>query len=165
MVLPDKRAIVAALRERIRGEIAGAHAAAHDAARAATHEEARPENDKDTRAIEASYLAGAQAERVRDLREAHATLAALPLRAFAAGEPVAAGALVTAELDGEPTQRAFFFIAPFGGGRTAALDGRAVQVVTPRSPLGQALLGRTVGELVEVVVRGQTREYEIVAIA
>lgn len=163
--MTDKRRLIDQLLAELQREIDVLTAAARATREGATHEEARPENDKDTRAIEASYLAGAQAERVRDLREAHATLAALPLRAFAAGEPVAAGALVTAELDGEPTQRAFFFIAPFGGGRTAALDGRAVQVVTPRSPLGQALLGRTVGELVEVVVRGQTREYEIVAIA
>ncbi|HQP37789.1 MAG TPA: hypothetical protein PLI95_21545, partial [Polyangiaceae bacterium] len=36
----------------------------------ATHEEAKPENDKDTRALEQSYLARGQARRVDDLSSA-----------------------------------------------------------------------------------------------
>ena len=41
----------------VEGEIATMRKAALDAAEGATHAEAKPENDKDTRAIEASYLA------------------------------------------------------------------------------------------------------------
>ena len=45
-------------------------AAARSTHEAATHEENKAENDKDTRAIEAGYLAGAQADRVRELQGA-----------------------------------------------------------------------------------------------
>src|SRR3954468_24380675 len=62
-----KRAIVTTLIEKLDTELANMRRAAKDAREAATHEEAKPENDKDTRALEASYLAGAQAARVREL--------------------------------------------------------------------------------------------------
>src|SRR6185369_7563046 len=90
--------------------------AAHEAREAATHEEAKPENDKDTRAVEAAYLAGAQAERARDLTRASAALGALPLKAFGPGEAIASSALV--ELDQEGSAR-WYFLAPQGGGLRA----------------------------------------------
>ncbi len=36
---------------------------------AATHEESKPENEYDTRGLEASYLAGAQAKRTAEIEE------------------------------------------------------------------------------------------------
>ena len=57
---------------------------AHRAAcEGATHEEAKPENDKDTRALEQSYLARGQASRIADLKASLAALRAMPVRAFA----------------------------------------------------------------------------------
>src|SRR5919199_112944 len=90
----DKRALVQQLRDEIAKDVAVMSRAAQDAREAATHEEAKPENDKDTRAIEAAYLAGAQAERVRDLERTSAMLASLDLRPFRAEEPISSGALV-----------------------------------------------------------------------
>src|SRR5258707_8534043 len=70
----DKRAIVVAIQEQLAAEIAVLTRAARDAHEAATHEEAKPENDKDTRSVEAAYLAGAQAERARDLERTASAL-------------------------------------------------------------------------------------------
>ena len=42
---------------------------------------------------------------------------------------------------------------------------RSVLVITPASPLGDAVLGKQVGEVVEVETRGGVREYEVLAIA
>src|SRR5579871_2411359 len=68
----------------------------------ATHEEAKPENDKDTRALEQSYLARGQALRVEELRAAVADVESMALRAFGAEMLIALGALVTIdEEDGE----------------------------------------------------------------
>jgi hypothetical protein len=50
---------------------------------AATHEEAKPENDKDTRALEQSYLARGEAARVEELRASLAEVRAMVVKAFA----------------------------------------------------------------------------------
>jgi len=96
----------------------------------ATHEEAKPENDKDTRALEQSYLARGQAARIEELRASIAGVTALPLKDFDA-RPAALGALVTVDEEGAEST---LLLAPAGGG--ARLAGGTVQVVTPPSPLG-----------------------------
>lgn len=133
--------------------------AADDAREAATHEEAKPENDKDTRALEASYLAGAQAARARELEgaiKATRAMALLDLR----GKAIQASALVV--LEDEDEVRTTYFVAPFGGGAKLTVGGEPVQVVTPQSPLGGALLGRTEGEAIELRAKGALRELAIV---
>jgi len=130
---------------------------AHRAAReGATHEEARPENDKDTRALEQSYLARGEAARVDQLRTSLTEVQAMALRAFLEDERAALGALVTLEEDGEEL---VLWLAPHGGG--SRLAGGRVQVVTPASPLGRAVLGKVAGDDVTVAVAGRTRELSI----
>ena len=158
----DKRAIVAAVRETIRAEIAAAASAARDAAVAATHEEARPENDKDTRGLEASYLARGQAARVSELELADNALEFLVLRDLREGDAVALGALV--ELEAEVGARVAYFVAPAGGGTRVRVSGAEVQVVSPQSPVGRALVGRAAGDVVELPGRGGPREHEIVSV-
>ncbi len=155
-----KRPLVVALLAHLEAEIATMRRAAGDARAAATHEEAKPENDKDTRALEASYLAAGQAERVRELEAAAKTIASLELRALGRDSPIQASAVVTVEDEGGA--RSTFFLAPHGGGAQLSLDGAPVQVLTPQSPLGRAILGRTCGDVVELPARGKTRELEIV---
>jgi transcription elongation GreA/GreB family factor len=130
---------------------------AHSAAiEGATHEEAKPENDKDTRALEQSYLARGQSMRIEELRTELAELRATTTKPFAGDAPIARGALVEVEEEerGRTTTR-LLWIAPAGGG--SALDGGRVHVVTPKSPLGKELLGKLAGEDFEMVVAGKTR--------
>jgi transcription elongation GreA/GreB family factor len=126
----------------------------------ATHEEAKPENDKDTRALEQSYLARGEAKRYEEIRSALAETEAIALRDFGADDPVVLGALVTTEEDGE---QAVVWLAPHGGGTRLAEE--RVQVVTPKSPLGQALLGRRAGDECEVRLAGRLRTLTIVSVA
>jgi transcription elongation GreA/GreB family factor len=133
---------------------------AHRAAReGATHEEARPENDKDTRALEQSYLARGEAARVEQLRAALAEVQAMLLRSFGEKDRAALGALVTLEEGGEELA---IWLAPQGGG-TRIASGR-VQVVTPASPLGRAILGKVAGDDLTVAVGGRTRELTILRV-
>jgi transcription elongation GreA/GreB family factor len=133
-----------------------AHAAAIEGA---THAEAKPENDKDTRGLEQSYLARGVAQRVVELEAAVADVTRLELRTFAAGAPIALTALVTVEEDGAERR---FFLAPAGGGYE--LTG-GVQVLTTSSPLGRALLGKRIDDEVDVVLTGKTRALVIVGIS
>ena len=132
-----------------------AHAAATEGA---ISDDARPENDKDTRGLEQSYLARGQAMRVAELETAVARVAAFVLPAFGDGARIALGALVT--VDGDEKQ---LFVATDGGG--TLLAGGAVQVVTPQSPLGRALLGRSVDDEVELRLPNGVRTLTIVAIS
>lgn len=133
---------------------------AHRATReGATHEEAKPENDKDTRALEQSYLARGQAMRVEELTAAVVAVQAMAVRAFAEDHPVAVGALVRVNDDG---QERLLFVAPGGGG--ASLARGAVQVITPRSPLGRALLGKRAGDDCTAVIGGKERVFEVVEV-
>jgi transcription elongation GreA/GreB family factor len=152
-LLPAKSDLKAELLARLTEEL-GVLERAHEAAReGATHEEAKPEGDKDTRALEQSYLARGQARRVEELRSAVANVAALSTADLGAHGPAALGALVIADEDDETRT---FFLAPAGGG--LSLAGGTVQVVTPRSPVGRALLGKRDGDLCETLGGGRTRE-------
>lgn len=156
-----KRALLRQLEEQLRREIDTYQRVALSAHEAATHEEARPENDKDTRSVEAAYLAGAQAERTRELERLVNALTFLDLRAFGPGDPISASALVEVEVDGKP---AHYFLAPQGGGLRAEVEGRTIQVVTAEAPVGRALLGKQVGDSFELRAGGKLREYLIVGV-
>jgi hypothetical protein len=156
----SKAAVLSALRARLEQDLRAAMQAQQRTQSGATHEESRPENDKDTRALEASYLARGQARRVQELESATALMAALELREFGGG----AGAALTALIDLDDGDRcAKYFLAPSGGGLELDVDGTRVKVVTPQSPLGRALLGRQVGDVVELETPQGRREYDLAA--
>jgi transcription elongation GreA/GreB family factor len=125
----------------------------------ATHEEAKPENDKDTRALEQSYLARGQALRIQELTAGLAEVRAMPLRSFGADAPAAMGALVVVVTE-EGAEPSVLFLIPHGGGSRIALG--EVQTITPRSPLGRAVLGKRTGDECEVVLGGKPRVLVVV---
>jgi transcription elongation GreA/GreB family factor len=157
----DKGRVLAALRARLEQDLAVATEAQRRTQSGATHEESKPENDKDTRAIESSYLARGQAQRVIELTHELASASALQLRPFDEGTPIAVSALVTLD-DGE--RAASYFLSPVGAGMTLDVDGVVVRVLTPASPLGRALLGQTQGGDVEVRTPQGVRQYSIAAV-
>jgi hypothetical protein len=157
----DKATILRALQARLEQDLAIALEAQRRTQSGATHEESKPENDKDTRALESSYLARGQALRVAELTHDLATASALALRAFDADKPIAVTALV--ELDDEPSS--LYFLAPVGGGLTLDVGGVAVRVLTPASPLGRALLGQTEGNDVEVRTPQGMRQCSIAGVS
>ena len=153
-----KAALHAELVARITAALEAARAAHAATLQAATHEEARAENDKDTRGLEQSYLARGQAQRVEELTAELAAVQKMTLRDYGDDDAIAAGALVEATTD---DSRHRYFIAPGGAGEILT-DG--VQVVTPRSPLGRALCGRLAGEEVEVQMPSGRRTLEVTSV-
>jgi transcription elongation GreA/GreB family factor len=156
---PDKTALRDELATVLAVDLSVRERAYKTAREGATHEEAKPENDKDTRALEQSYLSRGEALRIEELRAGLAEVAAMHLRAFEDGSPAALGALVAT--DDESGVEACFFIAPHGGGVRL---GGGVQVVTPKSPLGRALLGARAGDECEVVLAGRKRTVTLRAV-
>ncbi|MDX2093198.1 MAG: GreA/GreB family elongation factor [Kofleriaceae bacterium] len=157
--LPDKADLRAQLLLHLAAGLETARAAHAAAIEGATHPEAKAENDKDTRGLEQSYIARGQAQRVAELEAAVSDIKALKLRQFVEEDAVAMSALVVVDEDGD---QHCYWIAPHGGGTT--LDGD-VQVVTPVSPLGRALIGKHIGDEVELPLAGKRRTLEILAIS
>jgi transcription elongation GreA/GreB family factor len=159
MVASTKSSLKAELLARLATDLETLERAHRATCDAATHEEAKPENDKDTRALEQSYLARGQATRIEELRAGIASVRALAARDVEE-ERVMLGALVTVE---EDDRESILLLAPAGGG--AHLAHGTVQVLTPPSPLGRALLGKHAGDEVEMVVAGKTRTIRVVRVA
>jgi transcription elongation GreA/GreB family factor len=155
----DKQFMVEQLASRIRESIQVAmreqEAAALEAREGATPSEKR---DDARVAIEFSNLAKAQG------RRAHAALDDLAVieafRPTKVGTRISMGTIIEIE-DGD--QGRTVFLAPVGAGIELTMpDGDGfVTVVTPASPLGKAIMGRQVGDTVEVAVRGEEREWTV----
>jgi transcription elongation GreA/GreB family factor len=157
----DKKKLVDQVRKALEEELATLTTAANAAREAATHEENKPEDEYDTRSVEAAYLASAQSKRVEEIRKQLTVFRFLPVRDYGPNDAVCPAALV--ELDHKGT-RAFYFIVPQGGGLVTEVDGKPVQIITPMSPIGDALMGRHVGDVIEVEMRNGTREYKVISI-
>lgn len=161
MSVERKRELRDELARALREELAAAEASHRKTLEGVTHAEAKPENDKDTRALEQSYLARGQAGRVAELAAGLAEVEAMPLRAFRESDPVALGAIVAVEDEDERAR--VYFVAPYGGG--AKVERGSVDVITPKSPLGRALLGKRTGDGAEVTVAGKLRQLSIGVVA
>ncbi len=158
----DKVEILKLLRERVSADLATMSAAQRAVVDGATHEENRPENDKDTRALEQSYLARGQAQRVVELQDALNQLKTLELRQFSVRSAIALGALVAVD-DGREVVH--YFIAPAGGGLRVELGGIEVRVVTPQAPIARALLGKREGDDLDVRTPQGVTECSITAVS
>lgn len=158
-----KQEVLAALRARLAADLESATARQREAHAAAIHEEARPENDKDTQATEASYVARGLAQRVEELAASLGQLGALVVRRFGPEDAIALSALVSVEDDGG--EATTYFLAPTGGGLRLALGSGDVTVITPTAPLGRALIGRRVDDEIEVKTSPAARTLTVTAVA
>lgn len=59
------------------------------------------------------------------------------------------------------TSYANYLILPYGGGETIETDEGDIDVITPSSPLGSAMMGKKAGEPFSLHIRGTKREYRV----
>jgi transcription elongation GreA/GreB family factor len=157
----DKRSLMQAVLAAIDAECATIASSVNVATDGATSEESKPEGKYDTRALEASYLAGAQAERLRELRASREFLANLPIKNFGPDDPIGPSAIVALKYQQQSQQKLFYFILPQGGGHIVTNAQQKITTLTPQSPLGRAINGKQVGDEIAVETRGEERIYEI----
>lgn len=145
----DKTFLVEQLGTRLRKAVQETHRAA-----SAALEDAR------STAARAVNLARGQTLRSVAAREALDALQTFRVKPLHRGERIGLGCVVELE-DGETGRT--LFLAPVGAGEElAGPDGDGIfQVVTPQSPLGRAVMGRQVGDVVEVMLNGECTEYTI----
>ncbi len=129
----------------LQAELASLTQAAQGSYAAATDPDSRAENKYDTRTLEASYVARGQARRVMELQEAVQAFTSLSVAPVAT--TIQLGSLVTLQA---PWGEEHVFLGPFAGGTEVRLDGEEIVVITPASALGQKLVGRQIGDTIQL---------------
>ncbi len=109
----------------------------------------------DTRAVEASYLAGANEKRVRELEAEVSILKEFKLKD---SSKVELGAIVKTE---KPNKN--YFILNVGAGKTIEFENESYQILSTLSPLGSQILGFEIG-ISEVMIREKEVEISIIEI-
>ena len=155
----DKTGVVEAIRAQLREEYDGLTQMTAMSRDEATGGESKAENKYDTRALEASYLAAGQGQRLEELKHLLAWYEAFdPSRT---SHRVADGALV--ETLSETGRSQWYFVAPAGGSRIER-SGQRVQTISLKSPLGRALSGLERDDAATVESPQGTIELEIITV-
>lgn len=154
----DKKKLIEAIRQQLLEELEIQKVAAKATYEAATHEESKPENQYDTRSLEASYLAGAQAKRIAETEELLILIKHVDPKIFDSNDKINATALVEIDNNGKSQ---FLFILAKGGGVKVSFEGREIQIVTPSSPLGEALQDLKTGDIAVIDSGNSFKEFEI----
>jgi transcription elongation GreA/GreB family factor len=128
---------------------------------AATNEESQPENEYDTRALEASYIAGAQSKRAQEIEESIALLKQVQVRSFAEDDSIAMTALIQVR---DESGLSTFFLIPRGAGLFVEFEGQKIKILSAKSPLGSALVGQGAGDLIQYQAAKGFRECEIISV-
>ena len=155
----NKTAVYRLMLEKLAIDLDVLQRAAQTAYEAATHEENVAENKYDTLGLEASYLATGQARRVEEIRQALKNCQAMTLAPYNAAQGIQVGALVNLEAENGSAQ--WLFLAPDAAGLKLSHDGHSITVITPRSPLGAALLGKQLDDEVQINVGGAAQAFTV----
>ncbi|GIU32417.1 transcription elongation factor [Shewanella colwelliana] len=163
----DKSDIREALVARLNTMKLAAMRAATQARETATHSETVARSKYETFGLEASYLAHGQTQRVEEFARSQQAFSELTLREFDVNTAIALSAVVVIldEKDVEQT----LFIGPSGGGVRFSVTSNAgtdveIMVVTPVSPLGAALIGALVNDVVTISIADTIKTYEIIQV-
>lgn len=161
------------LVDQLRQSVSVARRAEADAREAAATLSTESEKKEDGRAaIEFGGMAAGQAARGRKIQEELEALTA-----FGSGgvpdynrrTPVGLGAMidVASEDDDHGRRERTFLLLPVGAGTELTGPGGDgfLSVITPASPVGRALLGKKVGDTVDVQIRGEWHEWSLVDVA
>lgn len=159
-MLPSKTDARSALLHAIQAELDVVERVAAMARDEASSGESRQEGKYDTRATEASYLARGQAQRVTALRRLRAWLS-MPSDPSDHAGVIRVGSLVSLR---SADRHCLAFLLPSGGAR-AELGGVSVLGISPRAPLGAAMLGLETDDAFEVRTPGGVQHWEIEAVA
>jgi transcription elongation GreA/GreB family factor len=158
----NKKNLISFIKNKLAADLEFAIAAAKSTLDAATNEESKPENEYDTRGLEASYLAGAQAKRVAEIEEVIYLFEHGSFNTSNLTEKIAVGSLVG--LEGSEGKKTFVLLMPKGGGQLIKFEGQSIQLITVQSPLGEAIVGLKTGDSAEVETGSTYQEYEIISI-
>lgn len=146
VLFPMKSDLLELIRVELRSRLERLAKAAMDAHAAATDPGSKAESKYDTRSLEESYLATGQARQVRELADTLRIFENLRTIDFSNRDEIGSGALVEVERGAE---RLFFLLVPAAGGLEVFHEGKEITLLSPESPLYQALVGKKAGDTLD----------------
>jgi len=156
----DKPAILNLIMARLRANLAAAEQAVAIARDTATHKDALGSSRYETMGLEASYLAQGQGLRLLELDRSLACFSQLKLPE--GSDVIALSSLIA--LRDERGKEQLLWLAADAGGLKVQHAGTSITVVTPKSPLGAALIGKAAGDELDINIAGEERCYEVCAV-
>lgn len=136
----DKKHLINNIIKTLDKERQQAIDAANEAHAAAVDDQSVAETQYDTLAIEAGYLAEGQSKRVAEFQQAVDAYSTLEISDFTEDSLITLGALV--QLSNDSSDQHWFFIGPAAGGYRCIIEQEHITVITPKSPMGEALIGK-----------------------
>ncbi len=152
----NKTELLGQLIDHLQQEIDATMSAVNEAHALASHEQSKPENQYDTLALEAAYLAHGQSERIAELQRQVMLLNHFDFLEYDDDSRISVGALVCVEeidvegLDVEKSNLEWFWLLPVAGGVLLKVGEIEVRTMTAKAPLADKLLGSYLGD--EVVL-------------
>ena len=155
----NKNAVYLLLLKKLEVDLDVLQRAAQTAYEAATDKENIAENKYDTLGLEASYLATGQARRVEEIRQALKNCQAMTQAPYDTAQGIQVGNLIRLEAVNGNEQ--WVFLAPDAAGLKLIQDDQTITVITPRSPLGAALLRKQPDDDVQINVGGTVQTFTV----
>lgn len=137
--------------------------AVNEAHALASHEQSKPENQYDTLALEAAYLAHGQSERIAELQRQILLLNHFEFSEYDENSRITLGALVCIENVDLDSDRQWLWLLPAGGGVLLHCDDVALEIrtITAEAPLAQKILENYVGDQFELNLGHKKKQLEI----
>lgn len=160
----NKQTIFNLIISQLEANIEVAQQAVEIAKDTATHKDCLGSSKYETMGTEASYLAKGQGERVLELQRALAYFKPL---AYAQSQAESSSIIQLTSLmvlEGEDDKQQHFLLAADAGGLKVSFDKQHVTVITPLAPLGRVLMGKEVGDIVEINAAGKVTAYEVMSL-
>jgi transcription elongation GreA/GreB family factor len=156
----NKEKLINQIVAHLKAELNNSEQAAKNAHLAATDDQSVAETQYDTLAIESAYLAEGQSRRIIEFKKALKAFEQLTIDDNC--KHVVLGSLV--QLNEDQAENHWFFIAPAAAGFRAKIDEQHYTVITPQSPMGQALLGKQLDDEISIRLGHSELNDDIVAI-
>lgn len=132
-----KRTVLDAIIKELEAELFRRNSANEQSSIGAMHSAPNAEKQRDTTGLEAAYLAHGYSMQCTTLTQQIEELKSLEVEDFS-GQEIDIGAVVEVEMNGAID---CYMLLHCGGGSEVNVDGRVITVITPESPLGEALMG------------------------
>lgn len=155
-------------------EIDATLVAVNEAHALASHEQSKPENQYDTLALEAAYLAHGQSERIAELQRQILLLSHFEFTELDEESRITLGALVQIENTDEADDKPWLWLLPVAGGillsnsEASRAEGSEynkayeIRTITAEAPLAQKLVGNYLGDLVVLNMGVIKKQFEII---
>jgi len=155
----NKQNLLKQLLEHLQQEIDATMAAVNEAHALASHEQSKPENQYDTLALEAAYLAHGQSERIAELQRQVLLLNHFEFVDYDEDSRIAMGALVFIEDENNESQ--WLWLLPIAGGIVLKSGDLLVRTITPEAPLAKKLVGNYIDEEFVLNLGHTKKQFEI----